>query len=53
MEQSITDEGNNVLGRRKNKHLMRLYYTMPGFIRKMIWKRIINNPFMINKIREP
>lgn len=46
MKQSIKDEGNNVLGGRKNKHLMKLYYSMPGFIRKGIWKRIINNPFM-------
>ena len=43
--QSIKDEGNFVLGERKNEYLMKLYYSMPGFLRKMIWKTIIGSPF--------
>lgn len=43
--QSIKDEGNYVLGEKKNEHLMKLYYSMPGFVRKMIWRKIIQSPF--------
>ncbi len=46
MKQTIADEGNNVLGKGKNKRLMKAYYSMPGFIRKRIWKYIISNPFL-------
>lgn len=44
--QAIRDEGNNVLGEKKNQYLMKIYYGMPGFIRRMIWKKIIRNPFI-------
>ena len=43
--QSINNEGNYVLGEKKNEYLMKIYYSMPGFIRKIVWKRIIQNPF--------
>jgi len=43
-KQSIDDEGNYVLGEKKNDFLMKLYYTLPGFIRKIIWKNIIGSP---------
>jgi len=43
--QSIKGEGNYVLGEKKNEYMMRLYYSMPGFIRKMIWRKIIKSPF--------
>jgi pyruvate/2-oxoglutarate dehydrogenase complex dihydrolipoamide acyltransferase (E2) component len=45
-QQSITNEGNYVLGEKKNKLMMRLYYSLPGFFRKAIWKKIIHNPFI-------
>ena len=45
-KQSIEDEGNNVLGEKKNGYLMKAYYCMPGFIRRMIWKYMIRSPFM-------
>ncbi|MDF2540185.1 MAG: catalytic domain of component of various dehydrogenase complexe, partial [Herbinix sp.] len=32
-KQSIKDEGNYVLGEKKNEILMKIYYSMPGFIR--------------------
>ncbi|HBV98637.1 MAG: hypothetical protein JL50_17595 [Peptococcaceae bacterium BICA1-7] len=44
--QSINDEGNYVLGEKKNEYLMKIYYSMPGFIRRMIWGYIIQNPFL-------
>ena len=43
--QPIDNEGNYVLGEKKNEHLMKIYYFMPGFIRKIIWKRILQSPF--------
>ena len=48
-KQSIDDEGNNVLGEKKNGYLMKVYYCMPGFIRRMIWKYMIRSPFMIKE----
>ena len=44
--QSINDEGNYVLGEKKNEFLMKIYYSMPSFIRRMIWKSIIRSPFL-------
>jgi pyruvate/2-oxoglutarate dehydrogenase complex dihydrolipoamide acyltransferase (E2) component len=43
--QAINGEGNFVLGEKKNETLMKIYYSMPGFIRRMIWSKIIQNPF--------
>jgi pyruvate/2-oxoglutarate dehydrogenase complex dihydrolipoamide acyltransferase (E2) component len=45
-KQSINDEGDYVLGEKKNDFLMRLYYAMPGFIRRIIWDQILRNPFI-------
>jgi pyruvate/2-oxoglutarate dehydrogenase complex dihydrolipoamide acyltransferase (E2) component len=45
-KQMIDNEGNYVLGETKNEMLMKLYYMMPGFIRRIIWRGIIRNPFM-------
>jgi pyruvate/2-oxoglutarate dehydrogenase complex dihydrolipoamide acyltransferase (E2) component len=45
-KQSINNEGNYVLGEKKNENLMKIYYSMPGFIRRMIWRKIIRNPFL-------
>ncbi len=44
--QSIDNEGNYVLGEKKNEYLMKAYYALPGFIRKLIWRYIIRNPFV-------
>ncbi len=44
--QSINDEGNYVLGEKKNEFFMKTYYSMPGFIRRMIWRNIIRSPFL-------
>jgi pyruvate/2-oxoglutarate dehydrogenase complex dihydrolipoamide acyltransferase (E2) component len=44
--QSISHEGNYVLGEKKNEYLMKAYYSMPGFIRRMIWRNIIRSPFL-------
>jgi pyruvate/2-oxoglutarate dehydrogenase complex dihydrolipoamide acyltransferase (E2) component len=43
--QSINDEGNYVLGEKKNELLMKAYYSLPGFVRRGIWRYIIRNPF--------
>lgn len=45
-KQSIADKGNYVLGEQKNDSLMRLYYWMPGFLRRFTWRNIIKNPFI-------
>ena len=45
-KQQINDEGDYVLGEKKNDLLMKFYYTIPGFFRRIIWRYIIKNPFM-------
>jgi pyruvate/2-oxoglutarate dehydrogenase complex dihydrolipoamide acyltransferase (E2) component len=45
-EQSIEDEGDYVLGEKKNDFLMKFYYLLPEFIRSRIWKSIIRNPYL-------
>ncbi|KUO71190.1 MAG: hypothetical protein APF77_05910 [Clostridia bacterium BRH_c25] len=45
-KQSINGEGDYILGEKKNDLLMRFYYTIPGFIRRIIWRHIIRNPFL-------
>lgn len=44
--QPIENEGDNVLGEKRNRLLMKAYYSLPGFIRRMIWRNIIQNPFI-------
>lgn len=44
--QSINDEGNYVLGEKKNEFFMKTYYALPGFVRRMIWRNIIRSPFL-------
>lgn len=48
-KQSINSEGDYILGEKKNDLLMRVYYTMPGFIRRIIWRHIIRNPFLLKQ----
>lgn len=45
-DQSIIDEGNYVLGEKKNEFMMKLYYSLPGFIRRYIWLKIIRSPVL-------
>jgi pyruvate/2-oxoglutarate dehydrogenase complex dihydrolipoamide acyltransferase (E2) component len=47
--QTITDEGDFVLGEKKNEFLMKVYYAMPGFMRGIVWKKIIESPFLTKK----
>ena len=45
-KQPIKGEGDNILGEKKNNFLMKFYYIMPGFIRRIVWKHIIRSPFL-------
>lgn len=47
--QEIEGEENYVLGDRKNRIMMKTYYLLPGFLRSMIWKLMIRNPFLIKR----
>ncbi len=44
--QPIQNEGDYVLGKEKNAFLMKTYYALPGFLRRMVWKLIIRSPFL-------
>lgn len=44
--QSINDTGDYVLGEKKSDLYMKLYYIMPGFIRRAIWQYIIYSPLL-------
>lgn len=46
----IKDSGDNVLGERKNTFLMKMYYMLPGIIRRMSLKYITRNPFLTKQI---
>lgn len=48
-KQSINGEGDFVLGEKKNDFFMKLYYAMPGFVRRNIWNRITKSPFLIKQ----
>ncbi len=45
-EQIISNEGDYVLGEKKNARMMKLYASLPKFLRRLIWKRMIKNPFL-------
>jgi len=45
-KQSIEGEDDYVLGESYNKFLMKTYYCLPGFIRRLIWECIIKSPFL-------
>ncbi len=47
--QAIENEKNFVLGDGKNRILMKIYYTLPGFVRSYIWKQMIKRPFFFKK----
>ena len=44
--QEIDGEGDFVLGEKKSGQLMKVYYSMPAFIRRMIWRHLIRSPFL-------
>jgi pyruvate/2-oxoglutarate dehydrogenase complex dihydrolipoamide acyltransferase (E2) component len=44
--QIIENEEDHVLGEEKHSYSMKLYYAMPGFIRKQVWKHLIRSPFL-------
>ncbi|MGA1847926.1 MAG: 2-oxo acid dehydrogenase subunit E2 [Thermoplasmatota archaeon] len=46
---SIKDQGDNVLGERKNSGMMKLYYRLPGQLRRSSLRFILRNPFMLKK----
>lgn len=48
-KQPIDGEGDYILGEKKNDFLMRVYYTLPGFLRSLIWKCILRNPFLVKQ----
>lgn len=48
-KQSVIDEGHHVLGQKHNNLLMRCYYALPGFIRRMIWNVMLRSPFLTKK----
>ncbi|NLI90938.1 MAG: dehydrogenase [Peptococcaceae bacterium] len=46
-QQSIQGEEDFVLGQEKmNRFSMKAYYYLPGFMRRLIWRFIINSPFI-------
>lgn len=47
--QAIKDEGNFVLGERKNARSMKLYTHLPSFARNLVWKKILKSPYMIKE----
>jgi len=44
--QSISNEGNYVLGEKKNEIMMKLYYILPSILRRLVWKVLIQNPLL-------
>lgn len=48
-QQSIHNEGNYVLGEKKNEIMMKVYYSLPGLIRRVFWKNLIHNPFSLKR----
>lgn len=46
----INDLGDNVLGERKNTSLMKVYYMMPGFVRRLLLKSVVRNPFLTKQM---
>lgn len=45
-KQSIQGEDDYILSERYNKFLMKAYYFLPGYIRRLMWKFIIKSPFL-------
>lgn len=43
-QQAIKGEGDYVLGEKKDDFMMKVYYALPGIIRRFIWKVIVGSP---------
>lgn len=48
-KQSIENESDFVLGETKSNFMMKVYYSLPGFVRRLIWKHIMRNPFLLKE----
>lgn len=48
-EQAINGKANYVLGNDKNRLLMKFYYSLPGPARRLCWKLILRNPYLVKK----
>ncbi|NMC27685.1 MAG: 2-oxo acid dehydrogenase subunit E2 [Syntrophomonadaceae bacterium] len=48
-DQAIDSEGDYVLGEQKNQLIMKIYYALPGFIRRFAWIRITQSPFLTKR----
>lgn len=48
--QEIHGEGDYVLGKKNNAFLMKLYYAMPGCLRRMAWHHILRDPFSVKRM---
>ncbi len=49
-EQPIKDENDYILGENRYKWGMKLYVSLPQFIRLIIWKFLLKNPLLIKKM---
>jgi pyruvate/2-oxoglutarate dehydrogenase complex dihydrolipoamide acyltransferase (E2) component len=49
-DQPIINEKDYVLGENQYKWAMRLFVALPQFIRLLIWKLILKNPFLMKKM---
>lgn len=49
-EQEINNENDYILGDSRYRWLMKLYVSLPQYIRLIIWKFILKDPFLIKKI---
>jgi pyruvate/2-oxoglutarate dehydrogenase complex dihydrolipoamide acyltransferase (E2) component len=45
--QPIAGEEDYVLHEKKNRSVMKIYYALPGFMRRLIWKELISKPFLV------
>lgn len=48
-QQSIQGDQDFVLGEKKNAKMMRLYARLPAWVRNIIWKKILRNPYRIKE----
>lgn len=48
--QAILTEEDYILGKHQYKWLMRFYLALPQFLRIMIWRHILKNPFLMKKM---
>lgn len=46
-QQTVDNEGDMVLGDKKDARMMKLYANLPAWIRNVIWRYILKHPFLI------